>query len=56
MVNPVPLPDNATVCGEPGALSAIAIDADLDPAADGVNLTLMVQDALAASDVPHVLL
>ena len=48
LVTPVPL--KAIVCGLPVALSVRATDAVLEPVALGVKVTLIVQDALAASD------
>src|SRR6266481_759747 len=43
-----PVPINAMECGFPGASSLITIEADLAPAAAGVNFTLKVQTALTA--------
>jgi len=39
---PVPVPERETLCGLPKALSVIERDAIRDPAADGVNVTLIV--------------
>jgi hypothetical protein len=50
-----PFPLNATVCGLPGALSVIVRAADRAPAAVGLKVTLIVQVAPAATDVPQVL-
>jgi hypothetical protein len=50
-----PVPVRATVWGEPVALSAIDTDAERAPAADGLNVTLTVQEEPAASDEEHVL-
>jgi hypothetical protein len=51
-----PVPESATVCGESGALSLTASDPVSDPAIEGVNVTLTVQDAPALMDDPQVLL
>ena len=51
----VPLPERLTVCGLPLALSVMLSEAVRLPLAEGVNLTLIVQLAPAASDLPHVL-
>ena len=53
---PTPVPDRATVCGLPLALSVTVIVPDWLPVAVGVNVTLMVQFPPAATDVPQVLL
>ena len=50
----VPEPVNATPCGLPVALSAMLTDAVRDPAAFGLNVTLIAQFAPAATLVPHV--
>ena len=50
----VPVPDRLTVCGLPVALSVMLMDADRAPATVGVNVTLIVHDALAARLLPHV--
>ena len=50
----VPVPDNATSCGVPVALSAIDNEAGSDPTAVGLNSTEMVQLAEAARDVVQV--
>ena len=52
----VPVPVTAADCGEPVALSATEIAAVRLPADPGVNVTVMVQVALAASEVPQLLL
>lgn len=52
---PTPVPLIATVCGEPVTLSAMLIEAGSAPTAVGLKVTEMVQEALAASDVPQVL-
>lgn len=44
-VGVTPVPERATVCGLPAALSATDIDPDLAPLAVGVNVTLIVQVA-----------
>jgi len=41
-----PVPDNVDACGLPEALSTTETDAERAPAAKGVNVTVMVQDAL----------
>jgi len=48
------MPVRATVCGEPVALSARDNEAVMDPAAVGLKITEMVQDAPAARDEPQV--
>jgi len=49
---PVPLRGNA--CGDPAALSATVRDAVSVPAASGLNVIVMEQEALIASVVPQV--
>jgi hypothetical protein len=49
-----PFPVNATVCGLLLALSVTVSAPERVPRAIGVNVTLMVQFAPAAKDVPHV--
>jgi len=49
------VPVRVTACGLPVALSATEIDAVRDPAATGVNVTLIVQFVAAARDVPQLL-
>jgi len=56
MPGATPVPDKVTVCGLPLALSVTVIVPDWLPVAVGVNVTLMVQFAPAATDVPQVLL
>jgi hypothetical protein len=51
---PPPVPLSATVCGLSGALSIKVIVPVAAPSAVGVNVTLIVQDALAATDVPQL--
>ena len=51
---PVPVPERATPCGLPVALSVIVTDAFLAPRAAGVNVTLIVQLAPAAKLVPQL--
>ena len=46
---PLPVPDNATVCGLLARLSAILIDAVRTPGAVGINFTMMMQFAFWAS-------
>ena len=53
-VTPVPVPVRGAVCGLPGALSAMDTEAVRAPVAVGRKVTLIVQDAPAASVVPHV--
>lgn len=50
----VPVPLRATVCGEPGALSAALSVAVSAPAAAGLKATVRVQLAPAAIDVPQL--
>jgi len=49
-----PVPDSATVCGLPAALSVMVTDATRLPAAVGLNVTLIVQLAPPATLAPHV--
>ena len=49
-----PVPVNEAVCGDPLALSATATDAEYPPAASGKKVTVIVQLALAARDVPQL--
>ena len=49
-----PVPVSETVCGEPGALSVMVIDAVSAPAAAGAKCPWMVQFAPAASVAPQV--
>ena len=49
-----PVPEIATDCGLPAALSAIETEALRDPEAVGVNVTLMAQLAPAARVLPQV--
>jgi hypothetical protein len=51
----MPVPLSATVCGLPAALSSIFTDAVRLPAAEGLKVTLAVQLAPGASELPHVL-
>ncbi len=51
----VPVPERATVCGEPAALSAMESDAVNVATDDGVKMIEMVQFEPAAMDVPQVL-
>jgi hypothetical protein len=48
------VPVKLTVCGLPLALSVIASVALREPAADGVNVTLMAQLAPAETVLPQV--
>lgn len=51
----VPVPDRLIVCGLPGALSVIDSVPLRDPTAVGVKVTLMVQCALTATELPQLL-
>jgi hypothetical protein len=51
----VPVPDKATVWGLPVALSVIVSAPVREPAAVGLNVTLMLQTPLAEMEVPQVL-
>ena len=51
----VPVPVNATVCGDPVALSAMLTEAFSVPPTDGLKLTVMVQLAPAATLAAQVL-
>src|ERR1700733_87201 len=51
----VPVPESATACGLPEALSVIAIDELRNPVVLGVNVTLMVQELLGARAEPQLL-
>ena len=50
----VPVPLRGTVCGDPVALSATFRDAVSVPAANGLNVTVIEQEALIARVVPQV--
>jgi len=52
---PVPVPVSPTVCGLPEALSVNVSEAARLPLAEGVKVTLIVQLAPAATELPHVL-
>lgn len=54
MVMSVPSPDRVTACGLPGALSEIVTAPARAPVAVGVNVTVIVQDALAATPLAQV--
>ena len=54
MVVVTPVPDSATVSGLPGALLLTDSVPDAAPAAVGANVTLTVQEAPAASEVPQL--
>jgi hypothetical protein len=47
-----PVPVRAAVCGLPGALSATLTEAERDPEAVGLNVTLIVQVPPAATVPP----
>ena len=49
-----PLPDNATVRGDPAPLSVIVRLLEKNPVVEGAKLTLMVQFFPAANDVPQL--
>ena len=51
----VPVPERATLCGLPLTLSAIFRAAEAVPLAGGLKVTLMVQLAPAATELPQVL-
>jgi hypothetical protein len=53
-VDVAPVPDKLIVCGLSDALSVMEIDAARDPAAEGVNVALIVQLAPAATLLPQV--
>jgi preprotein translocase subunit SecB len=50
----VPVPVRATACGDPLALSATLTEAVNKPTAAGVNLIVIVQLALTATELPQV--
>ena len=49
-----PIPDNATFCGLPAALSVMLSAAVRVPLDVGLKVTLMLQLAPAASEMPQV--
>ena len=51
----VPVPERLTVCGLPLALSVMITEAVRLPLAAGLKVTLIVQLAPAATELPHVL-
>ena len=51
----IPVPVSATLCGEAAALSARLSEAVSVPAATGLKVIEIVQEALAASVEPQVL-
>ena len=51
----VPVPERDTLWGLPEALSAMETEAERTPEAAGLNVTLIVQDVLAATLDPQVL-
>ena len=51
----VPVPLRLTVCGLLPALSVMLRVPVREPLAVGLKLTLIVQDALTATEAPHVL-
>ena len=51
----VPVPERLTDCGLPLALSVMLTEAVSLPVADGVKVTVIVQLAPAASELPQVL-
>ena len=54
-VTTMPVPLSKTVCGLPGALSLIDNVPVRVPAFVGLKVTLIVQDAPGATELPHVL-
>ena len=50
-----PFPERLTVCGLPRALSVMLTEAVRLPLAEGVKVTLIVQLAPAATELPQVL-
>ena len=50
-----PLPDSGTVCGLPGALSAMLTEPVIEPTTVGENVTVTLQVLPAVSVVPQVL-
>jgi hypothetical protein len=54
-VGVVPVPERVALCGLFVALSVTTTVPELVPVAVGVNVTLIVQFAPAATDVPQVL-
>src|SRR5437016_9496166 len=54
MLAVTPAPERLAVCGLPLALSVTVKDAERAPVAVGVNVTLMVQLELAASELPQL--
>src|SRR5438552_3182368 len=53
-VEPAPMPVRLAVCGLPLALSVMYSDEPRVPVASGVNVTLIVQLAPTASEVPQL--
>ena len=51
----MPVPERLTACGLPLALSVMLSEAVRLPEAEGVKVTLIVQLAPAATELPHVL-
>ena len=51
----MPVPDRPTAWGLPLALSEMLIEAVRLPLAEGVKVTLIVQFAPTATELPHVL-
>jgi hypothetical protein len=56
VVAATPVPVRLIPCGLLGSLSVMVTEAVLVPVAAGVNVTLIVQLAPAATELPHVLL
>jgi hypothetical protein len=52
---PLPVPVRLTLCGLPLALSVMLTEALRVPEAEGLKVTLIVQLAAAATELPHVL-
>jgi hypothetical protein len=51
----VPVPERATACGLPLALSLMVTEAASAPTREGLKVTLIVQFAPAATELPQVL-
>ena len=51
----LPVPERLTLCGLPQALPVMLTEAVRLPLAEGLNVTLIVQWAPAATELPHVL-
>ena len=51
-----PIPDSATVCGEPAALSETLTEAEREPLPVGVKVTLIAQFPRGSTEAPQLLL